>query len=59
MFGVAVKVLRFGTWLGIAACPVLGREFRDDELGILLWSTTRKLAGPVVCSSASCWNETP
>ncbi|CAG1769250.1 hypothetical protein BAC2_00179 [uncultured bacterium] len=37
MFGVAVKVLHFGTWLGIAAYFLLGREFRDEELGILLW----------------------
>ena len=40
LFRLALRVLGFGGLLVATAYLVFGREFRNDELGILLWPLT-------------------
>src|SRR5262245_57043087 len=40
LFRVAMRILQLGALLGALACLFLRREFRNDELGVLVWPLT-------------------
>jgi ABC-type transport system involved in multi-copper enzyme maturation permease subunit len=40
LFHIASRIVLFGILLGAVAHLLLGREFRNDELGFLLWPLT-------------------
>lgn len=40
LFRIAMRILQFGALLGVLAYLFLGREFRNDELGVLVWPLT-------------------
>jgi len=40
LFRIAMRILQLGGLLGAVAYLTLGREFRNDELGVLVWPLT-------------------